>query len=161
MSGWREFRFRVRSAVSKRRLEAEMAEEIREHLELRIERNLAAGMAPDEARYAARRSFGGIEQIKERGRDERGFVWLEQAFQDFRHAARGLRKSPGFTFVAALSLALGIGANTAVFSLVNAVLLRRLPAKNPQELVLFSWTADEHAGPVGLSGSTRKDPVTG
>jgi putative ABC transport system permease protein len=99
------------------------------------EANEAAGMPPTEARSAALRQFGGVEQMKERYRDERGFRWLEDFFRDLGYAARALRKTPGLTTVIVLSLALGIGANTAMFSVVDAVLLRPLPYLNPERIV--------------------------
>ena len=161
MSRFRAFLFRLRGLLRVRRLESELSDELRAHLDGLIERNLAAGMSLEEARYAAGRAFGGVAQIQERARDERRCAWVEHMLHDFRYAARQIRQHPGLSTVVVLTLALGIGANTAVFSLVNAVLLRQLPVKNPDELVLFSWAADEHAGPAGLSGSTLKDPATG
>jgi hypothetical protein len=119
----------------RQRHEAEMNEELRAHLEGMIERHLAAGMSPEDARYAALRSFGGVEQIKERARDERALVWLEQLRQDFSHALRALSRHRGFAIVAALTLALGLGVNTALFTVFNAVALRPLPLKDPEQLV--------------------------
>src|ERR1043165_7159634 len=98
-----------------------MSAELQEHLELRIERNIQNGMTLDEARYAAMRSFGGIEQIKERARDQLGWVWLDQTLQDFRHAVRALRRQRGFASVAIVTLAMGLGVNAALFSAFNAV----------------------------------------
>jgi hypothetical protein len=92
----------------------------------------------EEARFAALRSFGGIERVKEESRDERGTRLLEEILQDLRYDARMLWKKPGFTLVAVLTLGLGIGANTAVFTLINAFLLRSLPVPNPHELVAIN-----------------------
>ena len=136
MGSIREFIFRVKALFRRRKLEDEMAEELQEHIELRTERNIAAGMSPDEAHYAARRSFGGLEQIKEQARDVRSWVGLEQFFQDLRYAARTLSKSRGFTAVAVLTLALGIGVSTAMFSVVYGVLVSPYPYAKPNEI----WT---------------------
>jgi predicted permease len=124
----------------RQKLDAEMSEEMRLHLERRTEENVGSGMSPEEARYEALRKFGGIEQVKETARDQRSWLWLEQARQDLRHAFGSLVKSPGFTVVAVLSLGLGIGACTAVFSLAHTILLRSLPVPNPDHLRVLQWT---------------------
>jgi predicted permease len=127
---------KLRALFRRNKLDAEMAEEMRAHLELQAEQNIARGMNPDEARYAARRQFGGVEQIKERARDQRGWLWLEHVNQDLRYGFRQLRRSPGFAAIAVLSLALGIGVSVTAFSLVNAAALRPLPGvKDPERLV--------------------------
>ena len=125
-----------------------MAQEIREHLASLTVRNIAAGMSPEEAHNAALREFGGVEQIKEIAREQRVWIWADHLWQDLRFAVRILLKQPGFTLVAIVTLGLGIGANTAIFSLVNAVLLRPLPYPDANR-ILFMAEAD------------RKNPAQG
>jgi putative ABC transport system permease protein len=119
----------------RKKIEDDLAEELRLHLEHRIEENIAAGMSPEEARYAASRRFGGVQQVKERCRDESRWVGLEQWVRDVRFGARSLGKTPAFTLVAVITLALGIGLNASMFSLADAVLLRRLPFADTGQLV--------------------------
>lgn len=124
----------IQAIFHKSKLEEQLSEELRFHLDCEIEKNLRAGMSPDEARDAALREFGGIEQTKEKCRDTFGIRWLEEARQDLRYGLRGLVKNPGFCVAVILSLALGIGANITIFNLIDAVLIRPLHIKDPHQL---------------------------
>ncbi len=131
----------LRNLFSFRSVESDLDQELYSHLELLIEENLRAGMSPQEAQRAAQIELGGLEQVKEQVRDERLANWLHSVLSDSRYALRQLRKSPAFTTVIILTLALGIGANSAIFTLVDAALLRSLPVRDPQNLFVLKWTA--------------------
>ena len=132
---WRRLLFYLR----REQFDRELEEEMKFHLEMKAEENLAAGMSPQEARYAAQRQFGNQTLLQEVSREMWGVESIETLLQDLRYGVRMLVKNPGFTFVAVLSLALGIGANTAIFSLINALVLRPLAGVGePASLVRLS-----------------------
>ncbi|HYV10223.1 MAG TPA: ABC transporter permease [Pyrinomonadaceae bacterium] len=161
MTSLRIFLAKLRGLFLKRRLDEEMQEEIDAHLEMQIEDHLRQGMSPEEARYLALRKFGGIEQVKETHRDRRSLSSIETLLRDLNYGFRMLRRSPGVTAVAVLSLALGIGANTALFSVVDAVLLKTLPVADPERLLVFEWQAGRPYRVSGMSGTSNVDGPPG
>ena len=153
---------RVKALVKRRRLERDLEEELQFHLAKRAEKNRALGLGAEDARVAARRRFGNVTLLKEDCREVWLFTWFETLWQDVRYAARILTKSPGFAAVVIFSLALGIGANTAVFSVMNAVLLHGLPYEHPEELAtIFSIhksdpTSDKDTVPLADVATWKK-----
>jgi predicted permease len=147
------FRMRLRALVHRRQLDRDLEDELRFHLELKTKDNLEAGIAPDEARAQAVRQFGNSTTLKEISREMFGFGGLEILGRDLRYGLRTLRGNPGFTATIIVTLAFGIGANTAIFSLINAVMLRSLPVASPEQLVSVgdpSRTGSLHNGPAAM-----------
>ena len=170
----REFLFRVRALFRRKSMEAALDEEVQSHLRMAAEERIERGETPAQARVSAVREFGNVGLVKEVTRDVWGWGWLETLLQDLRYSLRTLCKNPGFAAVAVLSLALGIGANTGIFSLINTLMLRLLPLRDPESLVEllhqypgepringFSWQSYEHfrdhnhvfSGLIGFSPS--------
>lgn len=133
---------RLKGLLPSRRRDQELADELEGHIELLTEDNIRRGMSPADARRAAILKLGGLESVKESYRDQRGLPAVEALFQDLRYAFRGMRRRPGFTLTAVACLALGIGATTALFSVLNAVLIRQLPVKQPEQLVQLRFRGD-------------------
>jgi len=153
---------RLRSLFRWAQADQELDDELRDHLERKTEEYVARGMTQEEARRRARIDLGGVEQTKQKCRDARRVNWMHDFFHDLRFGLRILRKSPGFTAVAVLSIALGIGANTAIFSVIQALLLRWLPVPNPQELlqvntIITGRAIDSFSYPVIRALAERKD----
>ncbi len=130
---------------------SDLESDIQNHIEIETQDNIARGMSSEEARYAAMRKFGNVTRVMEDTREVWVITWLDHLIQDLRFALRGIRKSPLFAAVVVLTLALGIGANTAIFTIIDSVMLRAIPVSNPQQLVVFSWKA--HKDP-DLKGRT-------
>ena len=147
---------RLRSVFRRKRVESEMDEELRFHSERQLEKYLKAGMSYNQARRRVRMEFGGVEQVKEECRDARGVSLIETLAQDLRYGWRTLRKSPSFTAAALFTLALGIGANTAIFSVVYGILLRPLPFRDASRLILLNETTPR-VGNVSVSYPNFQD----
>jgi predicted permease len=144
----RRFFARLANLFRGRRAESDMAREIEAHLALLRDEFERQGMSPEDARHAAKRAYGGFEQAKELHREERSFMWIEQFAKDIRFGVRQLRRSPGFAVTAIGALALGIGANVAIFSVVNDVLLTPLAVPDPTRFVVLMTTSEDGDSPV-------------
>jgi predicted permease len=138
-----------------RRREQSLDDELRDHIERETQLNIEAGMAADEARYAAHRKLGTTTLVKENTRAVWGWMWLERLWQDLRYAARTMVKNPGFTFVAVISLAIGIGANSAMFSLADGLIMRPLPVSHPGDIVTAGFTSSQGGGFTSVNASYR------
>jgi putative ABC transport system permease protein len=153
MGWWHELKFLTRK-LNRRRAERELEEEIRTHLQIETQEQIESGLTPEEAHYTAQRNFGGVLLAREKSGDVWGFRTLEMFWQDLRYGVRMLLKNPGFTAVAVLTLSLGVGANTAIFSIVNAVLLQPLPFNEAEQLL---WIGGWERGKDKEQGVTPAD----
>ena len=149
---------RVSAVFSRRAVDATLDEEVREHLELLAGDYERRGLSPEQARLAARRDFGGVEQMKETYRDRSGVRWLDDARRDIHHALRTLRRSPVFAGAAVLTLAIGLTAVTGIYAILNAFILRAMPVSHPEELVSIGTPPDTHVQiPHGVSFMDLED----
>src|ERR1700687_741199 len=138
---WFTAPLRLKSLLRRRRVERELEEELRFHLEQKIEEGIAGGLSPDEARHRAMRAMGGLEQRKEEMRDLQGVRWLTDFLDDVRYAVRSLRRAPGLTAVVVVTIALGIGMTATPFSMLDALVFRPYPVPHPGSVVTLVSTS--------------------
>src|SRR5438445_7305167 len=143
---WSDLLLRLRALLVWRRVEHELDEELRFHIDMQTRKNVEAGMDAREAARRARVQFGGVEQAKENCRDARGIGWIETLLQDVRYALRGFRRTPGFALTVVATIALGLGLNTTLFTIFNAYVLRPVAVRDPYRLYLFYWTVKSGEG---------------
>lgn len=155
MSAVRAWLWRLGGLFGKERRDRELADEMESHLQMQIEDNVRAGMSPEEARRQALIRLGGVEQTKENYRDRRGIPWIETLLRDIRFGLRILAKSPGLTTIVIITLALGVGVNAAIFSVVNSFLIRPLPVPHPEQIVVLA--AHQQGAPVGAFSFSYAD----
>ena len=151
-----KIRLRFRSLFRRGGLDRELEDEFRFHLDQLVEEEMAAGLAPEEARRSAVRKMGGMVQFQEESRDMRRVNFVDDLLRDLRYAVRSLRRSPGFAMLSVLIMALGVGANTAVFSVVNAVLLKPLAYRDAERIVTLSDFSGAEQAPTAFPGRSRR-----
>ena len=158
---WNDLRFRLRALFRRDAREDELNDELRFHFEQEVEKYKKSGASDEEAKRRARLAFGGHEQVKEDIREAQGTSWIENALQDLRYAVRQLRTNPTFSVVIILTLALSIGANSAIFSVIHGVLLKTLPYREPDRLVrmFLSNSAYPKFEPLRFSGLPGTEPI--
>src|ERR1700691_3847272 len=149
-SRFRALLSRIRGLFSSRRLDSDFEQELESHLALLIQENIHQGISPKEAKRAARLKLGSAAQLRETHHEQRTFPWLESLAQDVRFALRMIGKTPALTVIIVVTLALGIGANTAIFGIVNGALLRPLPVRAPEQIMALA--IQQKDAPVGSSG---------
>jgi MacB-like periplasmic core domain len=158
MASFRTLLSRVLSLLPGRQRDADLDDEVRAHLELLAIEYQRRGLSPEQARLAARRDFGGVEQMKEHYRDRRGLPWLDDARRDAQHALRALLRAPVFAGAAVLTLAVGLTAVIAIFAILNAFMFRPMPVDRPEELVSIGSGPDRHVPlPHGISFRDLQD----